>query len=33
MLLDLFDEHNQQIEKLIRVEFALGTYKKSHYYL
>ncbi len=30
MLLELFDEHNQQMEKLINVEFALGTYKRYH---
>lgn len=28
MLLELFEEHNQQMEKLIDVEFALGTYKR-----
>jgi len=27
-LLELFEEHNQQMEKLIDVEFALGTYKR-----
>ncbi len=30
MLVDLFDEHNQQMEKLIGIEFALGTYKRYH---
>ncbi|MEO2052603.1 MAG: site-specific integrase [Allomuricauda sp.] len=30
MLLELFDEHNQQMEKLIDIEFALGTYKRYH---
>lgn len=30
MLLELFDEHNQQMEKLINIEFALGTYKRYH---
>ena len=28
MLLQLFDEHNQQMEKLVGVEFALGTWKR-----
>ncbi|MBA4746849.1 MAG: site-specific integrase [Muricauda sp.] len=28
MLLELFDEHNQQMKKLIDIEFALGTYKR-----
>ncbi|MGB5819827.1 MAG: site-specific integrase [Saonia sp.] len=28
MLIELFAEHNQQMEKLISVEFALGTYKR-----
>jgi len=28
MLLELFDEHNQQMENLIDIEFALGTYKR-----
>src|SRR5690606_7754421 len=28
MLLELFDEHNQQMEKLVGIEFALGTYKR-----
>lgn len=30
MLLELFDEHNQQMKKLIEIEFALGTYKRYH---
>jgi site-specific recombinase XerD len=30
MLLELFDEHNQQMKKLIDIEFALGTYKRYH---
>lgn len=30
MLLELFDEHNQQMKKLIGIEFALGTYKRYH---
>lgn len=30
MLLELFDEHNQQMEKLIGIEFAMGTYKRYH---
>ena len=30
MLIQLFDEHNQQMEKLVGVEFALGTYKRYH---
>ena len=30
MLLELFDEHNQQMEKLIGIEFALATYKRYH---
>ncbi len=28
MLLEIFDEHNKQMEKLINIEFALGTYKR-----
>ncbi len=28
MLLEVFDEHNKQMEKLIGIEFALGTYKR-----
>src|SRR5690606_2361953 len=28
MLIQLFEEHNQQMEKLIGVEFALGTFKR-----
>ncbi|WP_339839265.1 site-specific integrase [uncultured Maribacter sp.] len=28
MLLEVFDEHNKQMEKLINIEFALGTYKR-----
>ncbi|ASO06050.1 MULTISPECIES: site-specific integrase [Arenibacter] len=30
MLIKLFDEHNQQMEKLVGIEFALGTYKRYH---
>lgn len=30
MLLVVFDEHNVQMEKLIDIEFALGTYKRYH---
>ena len=30
MLLELFDEHNQQMKKLIGIDFALGTYKRYH---
>ncbi len=30
MLVQLFDEHNQQMEKLVGVEFALGTWKRYH---
>lgn len=30
MLLELFDEHNRQMKKLINIEFALGTYKRYH---
>ncbi|WP_031442721.1 site-specific integrase [Arenibacter algicola] len=30
MLIQLFDEHNQQMEKLVGIEFALGTYKRYH---
>ncbi len=30
MLLEVFDEHNKQMEKLIDIEFALGTYKRYH---
>jgi len=30
MLLEVFDEHNKQMEKLIGIEFALGTYKRYH---
>lgn len=28
MLIELFDEHNQQMEKLVGIEFALGTLKR-----
>lgn len=28
MLIQLFDEHNQQMEKLVGIEFALGTWKR-----
>ncbi len=28
MLVEVFDEHNKQMEKLIDIEFALGTYKR-----
>lgn len=28
MILEVFDEHNKQMEKLIDIEFALGTYKR-----
>lgn len=30
MLIQLFDEHNTQMEKLVGIEFALGTYKRYH---
>ena len=30
MLIQLFDEHNQQMKKLAGIEFALGTYKRYH---
>ena len=30
LLLELFDEHNQQMEKLVGIEFALATYKRYH---
>ncbi|SDM21812.1 site-specific integrase [Kriegella aquimaris] len=30
MLVKLFDEHNQQMKKLVGIEFALGTYKRYH---
>ncbi len=30
MLIQLFDEHNLQMEKLVNIEFALGTYKRYH---
>lgn len=30
MLIQLFEEHNQQMEKLVGVEFALGTWKRYH---
>ncbi|WP_313790509.1 site-specific integrase [Flagellimonas ochracea] len=30
MLLELFEEHNQQMEKLVGIEFALGTWKRYH---
>ena len=30
MLIQLFDEHNQQMEKLVDIEFALGTFKRYH---
>ncbi|SHJ51216.1 Site-specific recombinase XerD [Arenibacter nanhaiticus] len=30
MLVQLFDEHNQQMKKLVGIEFALGTYKRYH---
>jgi len=30
MLIQLFDEHNQQMEKLVGIEFALGTYKRYY---
>ena len=30
MLLQLFQEHNQQMEKMVGVEFALGTWKRYH---
>lgn len=28
MLLEVFEEHNKQMKKLINIEFALGTYKR-----
>lgn len=30
MLLEVFDEHNQMMKKLVGIEFALGTYKRYH---
>ena len=30
MLVQLFEEHNQQMEKLVGIEFALGTWKRYH---
>ena len=30
MLVPLFEEHNQQMEKLVGIEFALGTWKRYH---
>ena len=30
MLVKLFDEHNQQMEKLVDIEFALSTYKRYY---
>ena len=30
MLVKLFDEHNQQMEKLVDIEFALATWKRYH---
>ncbi len=30
ILVQLFEEHNQQMEKLVGVEFALGTWKRYH---
>ena len=30
MLVQLFDEHNQQMEKLVDIEFALATWKRYH---
>ncbi len=30
MLIELFDEHNLQMEKLVGIEFALATYKRYH---
>ena len=30
MLVELFDEHNQQMEKLVGIEFALATFKRYH---
>src|SRR5690606_32474871 len=30
MLVEIFDAHNKQMEKLIDIEFALGTYKRYH---
>ncbi|MFT6929040.1 MAG: hypothetical protein ACJAQ7_000508 [Sediminicola sp.] len=30
MLVQLFEEHNLQMEKLVGVEFALGTWKRYH---
>ncbi|WP_422860642.1 site-specific integrase [Flagellimonas sp. S174] len=30
MLMEIFDEHNSQMERLIGKEFALGTYKRYH---
>ena len=28
MLLEVFDEHNKQMDKLIGIEFTLGTYRR-----
>lgn len=30
MLVQLFEEHNQQMERLVGIEFAIGTYKRYH---
>lgn len=30
MLVKLFEEHNQQMKKLVGIEFALGTWKRYH---
>ena len=30
MLVQLFEEHNQQMERLVDIEFAIGTYKRYH---
>jgi site-specific recombinase XerD len=30
MLVEIFDAHNKQMEKLIDIEFALGTFKRYH---
>jgi site-specific recombinase XerD len=30
MLVEVFDAHNKQMEKLIDIEFALGTFKRYH---
>ena len=29
-LVKLFEEHNQQMEKLVDIEFAIGTWKRSY---